>query len=163
MRFLLVLAAAASAGCTSRPASLTPGHVAAIEDSVRSFAATVASDINREGPAAWRRHFDTTSAFFMASEGQVVFPNSDAATPVIQDLARLVKQVELTWGDGLRVDPLAPGLAVVAAPYHEVRVDSLGERVDESGYMTGVVEDRAGRWRFRDLHWSVTSPPPGVR
>ena len=143
--------------------SMTPPQTAAIEDSVRRFAATVASDLTGEGPAAWRRHFAATSAFFMASEGQIVLPNSDSATAVIRDLARGMTHLELRWGDSLRVDPLVPGLAVLGAPYREVRVDTAGHRVEEAGYMTAVVEDRAGRWQFRSLHWSVVHAPPPVR
>jgi hypothetical protein len=133
----LVLAAVTAAGCAPRDAApdLTPAHAAAIEDSVRTFAQAVAPDVSREGPIAWRRHFAESPAFFMASEGRLAFPNSETATRVIHDLARVIPHIELRWGDGLRVDPLAPGLA----------------------------EHRTGPWRLRNAHWSVAGPPPLVR
>lgn len=163
---MLVLAVVTPAGCVAGrdPASdLTPAHAAAIADSVRSFAQTVAADVTREGPVAWRRHFAESPAFFMASEGHLALPNSEAATRLIQDLARSITHIELRWGDGLRVDPLAPGLAILATPYHEVRVDTAGHRVEESGFFTGVVEHGTGPWRLRNAHWSVAGPPPLVR
>jgi len=162
---MLILAAVTATGCDARDRALdlTPAHAAAVEDSVRSFAQTVAVDVTREGPIAWRRHLAESPAFFMASEGYLVLPNSDSATRVISDLARSITHIELRWGDGLRVDPLAPGLAVLAAPYREVRVDTAGHRVEESGFFTGLAEHRAGRWRLRNAHWSVAGPPPLVR
>ncbi len=30
-----------------------------------------------------------------------------------------------------------------------------GQRVEESGFFTGLAELRNGRWQFRDAHWSV--------
>jgi hypothetical protein len=67
----------------------------------------------------------------------------------------VIRHIEIRWGDGLRVDPLGPGLAMVAAPYVEVRVDAAGQRVEEAGYFTGVAEHHAEGWRFRNAHWSL--------
>jgi hypothetical protein len=162
---MLELAAVTAAGCAPRDEApdLTPAHAAAIEDSVRTFAQAVAADVGREGPIAWRRHFAESPAFFMAAEGRLAFPNSETATRVIQDLARVIPHIELRWGDGLRVDPLAPRLAILAAPYHEVQVDTAGHRVEENGFLTGLAEHRTGPWRLRNAHWSVAGPPPLVR
>jgi hypothetical protein len=166
---VLVLAAALSAACGSHhafpaePQPLTEANAAEIDKGVREFASAVAHDVTQEGPAAWRNHFADSPAFFMASEGRLVFPTSASATAAIQDLTRTIRHVELQWGADLRVDPLAPGLAVVAAPYHEIRVDATGGRVDESGFFTGTAEYRGGRWQFRNAHWSVAGPPAAVR
>jgi hypothetical protein len=99
----------------------------------------------------------------MASEGRLVFPNSASATAAIQELPRTIKQIDLRWGDDLRVDPLTPDLAVVAASYHEVQVSPEGRRVEEAGFFTGIAEHRDGRWQFRNAHWSVAVPTPPVR
>jgi hypothetical protein len=123
----------------------------------------VAQDVTREGPTAWQRHFARTPAFFMAAEGRVVFPTRDAATRGIEELERVIRHIELRWEDDVRVDPLAPGLALLAAPYREVRVDTSGKRVDESGYFTGLAEHGADGWKLRDAHWSVVGVPPAVR
>ena len=138
---------------------MVPG---AVEASVREYAQTVAHDITREGLAAWRRHFAESPAFFMASEGHLVFPTSASATAGIHDLTRIIQQIELRWGDDLRVDPLTPDLAVMAASYRERRVNFDGTHVEESGFFTGLVERTNGRWQFRDAHWSVAGPPPKV-
>jgi hypothetical protein len=141
---------------------LTPALATAVEDGVRAFTRVVAHDVTQDGPAAWRRHFADSPSFFMAAEGQLVFPNSAAATAGIQDLARTIKQIELRWGDDLRVDPLTPDLAVVAAPYHEIRVNTSGQREEETGFFTGTAEYRDGRWQFRNVHWSLPVPPSPV-
>lgn len=165
---VLLFAIVISAGCgTARDSSgeaqsLTPARAAAVEDDVRAFTRTVAHDVTQDGPVAWRRHFSDSPSFFMAAEGQLVFPNSLAATAGIQGLARTIKRIELRWGDDLRVDPLAPDLAVVATSYHEVRVNPAGQRVEEDGFFTGIAEYREGRWQFRNAHWSLPVPPPPV-
>lgn len=164
----LLLAIAMSAGCgtrytgSSEPPSLTPAQASAVEAGVRAFTRAVAHDVTQDGPAAWRKHFADSPSFFMADEGRLVFPNSAAATAAIRDLALTVKQIELRWGDDLRVDPLTPNLAVVGATYHEIRVSTAGQRVEETGFFTGIAEYRNGRWQFRNAHWSVVVPPSAV-
>lgn len=163
------LAVLAVIACQPRPAAtadgaarLEPEHAARIADSVRAFAESVALGVTANGPAAWRTYFADESAFFMASEGRLVFPTSDAATRAIEGLTHTIAHIELRWGAALRVDPLAPGLAMLAAPYHETRVDTQRRRLEEDGFFTGLVEHRAGGWQFRDAHWSVVSPPTAV-
>ena len=152
--------------CTGRggagAATLDAPHASALIDSVRVFMANVAQGVSQRGPVAWRGYFEDSPAFFMASEGRLVFPSSDSATRGIQGLTRVIAHIELRWGDTLRVDPLAPGLAVVGGPYHEVRIDIQGRRLDEQGYFTGVAEHGRAGWRFRDAHWSVVAPPARV-
>ena len=162
----LLFATVTSMGChrqgrlSSESQSLTPASTAIVEDGVRGFMQAVAHDVTVAGPAAWRKQFADSPSFFMAADGQMVFPDSAAATKGIYDLALDIKQIELVWGNDLRVDPLTPVLAVVAAPYHEVRVNTSGLRVEEAGFFTGIAEFRNGRWELRDCHWSVMTPPP---
>jgi hypothetical protein len=164
----LLLATVTSIGCyrqtrlSSESRSLTPASAVIIEDGVRGFMQAVANDITLDGPAAWRKQFADSPSFFMAADGQMVFPNSAAATKGIHDLALDIKQIELVWSSDLRVDPLAPDLAVVAAPYREVRVNTRGLRVEDAGFFTGIVEYQDGRWQLRDCHWSVPAHPPAA-
>jgi hypothetical protein len=170
--WFLLLAAASSVGCGARhpasaePPSLTPAQAAAVESGVQAFARDVARDVTRDGPSAWRKHFADTPSFFMAVDGRMVFPNSASATTGIQAAAGAFKQIDLQWGNDLRVDPLAASLAVMAASYHEIRVDAAGAREDETGFFTGTAEYGATpsgpRWQFRNVHWSaaVSQPVP---
>ncbi len=164
----ILLPALALAACSrepispSAPQSLTPAGTAQVEDGVRAFMQTVAHDVTQDGPAAWRKHFVDSPAFFMAVDGRMVFPNSAAATKGIHDVSLEIKHIELVWGSDLRVDPLTPELAVVATSWHEVQVNAAGKRVDETGFFTGVAEYRDGRWQLRDAHWSDAPPPPAV-
>jgi hypothetical protein len=142
------------------PQSLPAARAAAVENDVRAFMRAVAHDVTQDGPAAWRKHFADSPAFFMAVDGHLVFPNSAAATAGLQGAAGMFKHIELRWGDDLRVDPLAENFAVVGASYHEVRVDTAGKRVDEDGFFTGTAEKREGRWQFRNAHWSAAAAAP---
>src|SRR5438105_14211022 len=120
--WLLVLGIVCSAACTrDRPApgapSLSPAHARALVDSVRAFAQAIATDVTRNGLRAWDAQFGRSPAFFMAAEGRMVFPSRDEATQGIEQLGRIIRHIELRWEDSVRVDPLATGLAVLAAPY----------------------------------------------
>ena len=77
-------------------------------------------------------------------------------TTGIQDFARTI------LGRGFAVDPLTPELAVVASPWHEIRVDTAGKHVDETGFFTAITEYRNGHWQFRNAHWSVAGPAPAT-
>jgi hypothetical protein len=143
--------------------SLPPERAAAVEEAVRAFTRTVAHDITEEGPLAWRKHFADVPAFFMAVDGHLMYASGAAAMAGIPDLTRLIKHIELRWGDDLRIDPLAADLAVVATSWHEIVTDASGKRMDESGYFTGIAELRNGRWQFRNAHWSsaaASAPAP---
>src|ERR1700686_934528 len=158
------LAALYWAGCRTdhKAQSLTAERAAAVEESVRGFMREVARDVTHEGPAAWRRHFEENASFFMVAQGRLEFPNGAAASAGIEELTRSIKQIELRWGDDLRVDVLATDLAVVGTPFHEILVDAAGRRVEETGFFTGLAEYRDGRWQFRNAHWSVAAAPPAV-
>jgi hypothetical protein len=136
------------------PQPPTSSRAAAVRASVRTFMQTVAREVSQEGPTAWCRYFDPSPAFFMAVNGQLAFANGAAAQVGTKNFARTISHIELNWGDDLRVDPLTPQLAVVAASWHEVQIDHAGHEVNESGYFTGVAQYQNGRWFFRDAHWS---------
>jgi hypothetical protein len=138
--------------------SLTPERAATVEEGVRAFTRTVAHDVTEEGPLAWRKHFADTPSFFMAVDGHLVYPTGAAAIADIPNVTRIIKHIELHWGDDLRIDPLAADLAVVATTWHEVITDAAGKRMDESGYFTGIAEYRDGHWQFRNAHWSSAAP-----
>ena len=165
----ILLAAVSSVGwglCQDAPGvsqPLTTADAAAVRESAKAFALAVAHDITQEGPAAWRRHFADNPSFFMASEGHLVFPDGATATAAIQAFARTIQHMELHWGDDLRIDPLTPNFAIMAASWHEIRVSTDGSRVDESGFFTGTVERHDGRWQFRNAHWSLAVPPAPAR
>lgn len=165
-RFVLLLACFAFTACgvqrssSDEPEAVPLERAVQITGEVHNFMQSVAQDITKDGPTAWRREFADTPAFFMAAEGRLIFADSAAASAGIQQLPAMIKQIELQWGQDLRVDPLAHGLALVGVTYQEKRVDPAGVHVEENGYFTGVVQHRHGRWEFRDAHWSVVPPAP---
>ncbi len=158
-----IACAGLSLGLASTRSAQPPAPGVSTEDSLRVFALSVARDVSREGPGAWRRHFSDTPAFFMVSNGRLVFSDSESATRSIEQLAKTIRHIELRWGEPMRIDPLAPGVAMLAMPYLEVREGSAGRSVRETGYFTGLAELRGGRWQFRNAHWSVAVPPGAVR
>jgi len=89
-----------SIGCSRHDSSfesLSPERRAAVESRVRKFVLAVAHDVTEQGPTAWQKEFADDPAFFMAVEGQLVFPNRQVATQAIQDLPRIIKHIELRW------------------------------------------------------------------
>lgn len=155
----LIVAILLLAGPASRAGAQTRPHASpeAVEQAVRAFMQTVAHDVTHDGPAAWHRFFLDSPQFFMASDGHLVFSSHAAAEKEFDKATAAIKHIDLAWGSEVRVDPLRPTLAVVATPWHEVRIMTSG-RVEQSGFFTGAVEFRDGRWQFRDLHWSVAAP-----
>jgi hypothetical protein len=149
------------AGAASSHA-LTTSQAAAVSKDVRTFASTVSRGVTQRGPAAWRDYFSESDAFFMVSEGQMAFANSDAVTRGLPQITASIVHIELQWGDSLRVDPLTPTLAMFAAPYHEILVDPAGHRVEASGYFTGLAELGPKGWRFRNATWSAATAKPSA-
>jgi hypothetical protein len=159
--FLLTLTFAgfsARSNASDGSLSLAPARAAAVDEAVRTLMKNVAHDVTHDGPLAWCKYLETGPTFFMAVNGQMAFANGAAAVEGTQKFALTIKHIELAWGEDLRVDPLTPQLAVVAAPWHEVQIDTAGHRVEEDGFFTALAEYREGRWQFRDAHWSAPMP-----
>jgi hypothetical protein len=155
---LLVISLAVGVPCTagaSQSRSVTPDEAVAVDRAVRAFMQTVSHSVTQDGPLAWIKYFDASPAFFMAVNGQIAFPNADAAKDGTRKFAQTIRQIELKWGDDLRVDPLTNEFAVVAVSWREIQVDTAGHSVTETGYFTGLTEYRDGHWQFRDAHWSA--------
>jgi hypothetical protein len=150
-----LLPACAPRDCVERAQQLSTARHDDIADSVREFAARVATDVTHDGPIAWLRYFSDAPAFFMAVNGQVAFPSGAQAREAMPGIARAFRHIELHWGDDERVDPLTPSLAVFSSSWREQLIDSQGARTQQAGYFSGVVERHDGRWRFRDAHWSA--------
>jgi hypothetical protein len=150
----LLLVAALLAGCGARHEPAAAAGPDATQQGVRAFMHSIAADVTREGPAAWRREFAAGPEFFMASDGQLVFPDGAAALRGIEALTQSLPKIELTFGDDLRVDVLTPTLAVVGSSYRELQTDAQGHERTDRGYFTGLAELADGRWRLRNAHWS---------
>ena len=151
----IAIALAATADCgVRRDQPMTTSESEAVIREVRAFGEDVARDVTKDGPAAWAKYFADAPGFFMAVDGKLEFVNGMAAQTALPQIVRAMPHIELHWGEGMRVDALAPGLAMLAAPYHEVRVDAAGKRTEEEGYFTGLAEQRDGRWQLRNAHWS---------
>jgi hypothetical protein len=160
---LLLVPAVALFGCRGVVVDtfqhFTPAQRATAEEGVRRFAANVAQDVTQDGPMAWGKHFSGSPSFFMAVNGKVAFPSGQAAAQALPDVAHIYNHIELHWGNDLRVDVLAPDLAVMAASYDEIQEYADGHRGTSSGYFTAVTELQNGQWQFRDVHWSEAVPP----
>jgi hypothetical protein len=162
LRITFLTAAITFAGCVPRAGATeaqrqTPDH-AAVDRAVRAMMKAVAHDVTQDGPATWLKYFELGPAFFMAVNGQMSFPNAAAAQDGTRKFAQITRQIELTWGNDLRVDPLTADLAMVASSWHETIIDNTGHKTDGAGYFTGLVENHDGHWQFRDAHWSSPAP-----
>ena len=160
LRIALVLAAVTFAACVpcgavgSDPHSLTPDEAVAVDRAVRAFMQEVSHSVTRNGPLDWLKYFDASPAFFMAVNGQMAFPNADAAQDGTRAFAKTIRQIELKWGDDLRVDALTNEFASVAVSWRETQLDNAGQSHTTTGYFTGLAEYREGHWKFRNAHWS---------
>jgi hypothetical protein len=122
---------------------------------VRTMAANIASDIGTKGPIAWLDYFEQSPNFFMANEGQCVFPNNDSATRFVREVvAKNILKVNLKWSN-MHIDSLSPTLAMMSADFHEDLIDKDNHTMPQDGYFTGVAEETSTGWKLRNLHWST--------
>ena len=154
LSFIVIVGSVVLTGCQPKSESPDPDQLASVRDDVKAFAATVAHDVTAEGPKAWHKFFAHSPQFYMASNGQLVFPNIDSATVFVDSLTVWVRSIHLEWSD-ISVDPLSRELALFRASYHEVITESSGRQMLENGYCTATVEQADGDWKFRNLHWST--------
>ena len=141
-------------GCNCMtPATLDSAAANAIKHDVRQMASSIARDIAVDGPAAWLRYFTGGPEFFMANNGNLQFANYRDAETFLGEFSKGVAHLELTWVE-IRVDPLAPDLAVMASPYREVLTDTEGHVRQLDGYFTGLAVKIEGSWKLRNAHWS---------
>jgi hypothetical protein len=144
-----------SAGCVPAAGVMTSEEAVMVENGVLSLAEIAAEEVTREGPTAWNKFFAKTPKFFMAADGRITYADGASAQAGNVVLARTIKQITLRWGRDIRVDPLTPEFATMAATYHEARIDTEGRKVEEDGFFTGTAEYSHSRWQFRNAHWST--------
>lgn len=159
MRILAIgvlLTSTMTIGCRPAPEVQKPVQV---QQEVREFAEQISHDLAREGPRAWLRQFYRGPAFFMASEGRLVFPSNDSADVYVSDLATRLRAIELHW-QHLRIDSLTPDLALIGTPFTESLTDTAGHTQRIAGYFTAVAQRTGGSWQLRNAHWSL-SPAAG--
>jgi hypothetical protein len=71
--------------CSNSSGSLTSEQSSVIKDSVEQMVESIARDISHEGPLAWLRYFENSPDFFMAADGQLVFPDNHSATSFLKN------------------------------------------------------------------------------
>ena len=139
--------------CNNRE-SFTPKERSLVQDSVQFMVESIAKNISNEGPIVWLRYFENAPDFYMASDGQLVFPNIDTATSFINNkLINLMPDIQLRWSN-IRIDPLTINLACISAAFHEDITDSTGQMTPHDGYFTGIAHQTSRGWKLHNAHWS---------
>jgi FlaG/FlaF family flagellin (archaellin) len=150
-----ILIAGIVSACNSSTQSLVTGQQAKVKTAVQQFADSIATGVTHDGPIAWLKYFDHSPAFFMASDGQLVFPDQQAADKFITGtLVKSISKINLSWTN-LRVDALTPEMGLIAAGFHEDITDSKGNTTSYNGYFTGIAQQTNKGWQLRDAHWSI--------
>jgi hypothetical protein len=142
--------------CSNNGSSITE-QSSAIKDSVQKMVESIARDVSNDGPVAWLHYFEKTPGFFMASGGQLVFPDNDSATGFINNtLVRTITKIKLKWNN-VRIDTLSNIYASVAANFEEELTDSAGKKIEAIGFFTGIAHHTAGNWKLMNAHWSIAN------
>jgi hypothetical protein len=143
------------AGCGNKdnqPVSLI--SAASMRDSIVSMTRSLSGDLSAKGPMAWLYYFDHSPQFFMAADGQQVFPDFQTADHFVREFSKTIRKVDLTLAS-VRIDSLSAQEASLGADYRETLTDSAGRASENSGYLTGLLDQTKSGWQFRNLHWSV--------
>jgi SnoaL-like domain len=141
--------------CRNNADSLTSVQSSIVRDSVKQMVETIAKSISHEGPLAWLLYFENSPDFFMAADGQLVFPDNNAATNFLKNIyVKSVSRIELRWKD-IHISPFTSKIAGVAAIFHEDITDTVGKMSPSDGYFTGIAEQTAQGWQLLNAHWSM--------
>ncbi|MGD0484256.1 MAG: hypothetical protein ABSB58_06335 [Gemmatimonadales bacterium] len=152
---LATLAACAPAGAPR----LTDAHRAAIADSVRELANTMAAAVRVHGYRGFNTEMDSAPGYLWAYNGMLPFASFDSMAAWTRSEPEAATREVFAW-DTLRIQVIAPGVAGFAAGYSETRPDSTGTPRTEKGIFTAVAVHRAGGWKFTTAHTSTLPPPP---
>ena len=150
------------AACGAATPPLTPAHQAALADSVREVAAAMAADVSARGYRGFPPVMDSGPGYVWAYNGFLAFTSYDSMAAWARAENEPHGPETFAW-DTVRVTPLAPGVAAVAATYVETQTDSAGAAKTEKGAFTAVAVHRADGWRFTDAHTSTLPPPAPPR
>ena len=143
--------------CKQDTKPLYEDSVSGVKDSVQQMMSFMAKDVTLKGPIAWLHYFEDTSAFFMASEGELAFPNYDSAQQVINRvLVKSIRKIDLHWS-GIRINPLTATSASIAATFHENITDFEGRTSTVDGYFTAIANQTLQGWKLLNAHWSTTA------
>jgi len=117
---------------------------------------SVRNDIGWNGPIKWIKYFEDTSAFYMASEGKLVFSDYNAAKKFITDtLVHKVSGIVLDW-QNINIDSICENTVAINTYYHEDLMIINDSAIHEMGYCTAIADRTNTGWKFRTLHWSVS-------
>jgi len=153
--FALLLSIFLVMSCNSASQNLVAEQQNKVKTEVKQFTDSIATNVSKDGPIAWLKYFNDSPGFFMASDGQLVFPDHAAAQQFITGtLVKTISKINLRWYN-LRIDALTPGLAAIGAGFHEDLTDNQGKTSPYNGYFTGVAQKRDKGWQLRDAHWSL--------
>jgi hypothetical protein len=133
--------------------SADPAERARTESAVREMLLAIPPELARQGPTGWLRYFDDDPRFLMAVDGTLQFDGIKSATTFLQSFSKGISHLELTWTD-IKIDPLGPGTASIAASYREILTDTQGHANRSRGYFTAAAIQTPTGWKLRAVHWS---------
>jgi hypothetical protein len=91
----------------------------------------------------------------MASDGRLSFVGYASARAFILDtLTKQLIRIHLQWS-GLRIDPISPQAAMMAASFQEKLTDSSGKELAIHGYFSAWVKQTDQGWKLANAHWST--------
>ena len=140
--------------CSNKTESFTPKERLLVKDSVQFMVNSITKDLSHKGPIAWLTYFENTPDFFMASNGQLEFPNIDTAKSFVTNtLIKIIPKIELRWSN-VQITALTNKFASISAIYHEDITDSSGKTTPYDGYFTAIAHQSSDGWKLHNAHWS---------
>lgn len=151
---ILITVAFIAISCKNTTGSLTAKQISDVQDSVHILGDSIEKFVSQQGPLAWLRYFENSPQFFMAADGQLVFPNIDSAKNFVTNiLTKTYRNIELHWSN-IRVVPVSLQFAILAANFHEDITYSDGKKLSTDGYFTGTAHETTKGWKLQNAHWS---------
>ncbi len=152
----VLLALIVAIGCGRPPASLSAEHAAAVGDSARAFLA----EFTRLSEAAqWdslSQLYSARSDFRFLESGEVRYASAAAIREALYSVP-IGTRIRTEYSDVV-VQPIAPGIAGVAALFATRFVDSSGGAFAFSGAITLTLQHEPAGWRIIAGHSSAPVP-----
>lgn len=137
------------------PRALTPGHAAAIQDSVSTLLADYAGFSSEGDLAGLAELYLDEPGFVWAEDGGIRYR---AVAEVRASLESLSAGMDVTTVlDDTRILPMAPGVAWVTTAF-ETRVGGAQGGFSYSGMITMTVVHRDAGWKIAGGHTSTARP-----
>ena len=159
MRKILIVTffflAISTTACRNKFTNPDKEQISIVKDSCLQLMNRIPATLSRSGPGGWLVFFEDNPEFFMASDGDMVFPDHKTAEKIITGtLSKEFEKIDLRWNQ-LRVDYVSDNFGTISAAFDETLFFFGGKKTTVEGYFTATGHRTIAGWKLLNAHWSI--------